>query len=246
MIGKLCFDKDDLDVSLASFRENGLTVVKGEAESRDFLSEAKTVVENLLEEYIALSNTKGGLGLHKENGYRELVQKDVGRYDLNLDHLIQPNSTRIFSPIEIKTKEIYHYVVDRIQTALSSILTDQYIVNAFGAVISLPNTNAQRWHVDVNHLYQITSNHLHTTDLAYLPCHFVTVFCPLFEYSEEIGPTEIALKTACRTAILSNRCVPDQYPTDEVVHWILQTDHNQVNPEVEIIKFQAELGDIGK
>ena len=31
---------------------------------------------------------EGGLGLGKERGFRQLVHKDPGRYDLNLDHEI--------------------------------------------------------------------------------------------------------------------------------------------------------------
>jgi hypothetical protein len=235
----LYYCPEDNASSVSSFHHSGLVVVKRDDDC-GVLCQGNETVKSILKEYIEAAHSKGGLGLKKEGGYRELVQKDVGRFDLNLDHLIpRPGSVynRPFTSSEAKMREIFNVIENRIQGVLASILTDQYIVNAFGAVVSYPNTEAQRWHVDVSHLFQTDGS---DSSLNALPCHFVTVFCPLFEYSEAIGPTEIALQSKALTSSLSNRTVEDQYPADTEVSEILDS------PSVEVIKFQTNIGDIGK
>ncbi len=243
-VSDLAYSADDHNSCIERFEEKGVIVIKRDpraSEVNPLLEGGCDVVKGILDEYINLANQCGGLGLRKEGGYRELVQKDVGRYDLNLDHLIprsEAQTTRSLTDAETKMRNIFSYVEGRIKCVLPSILTDQYIVNAFGAVVSYPNTEAQRWHVDVSHLYQIPNNDTSST-LNNLPCHFVTVFCPLYEFSEEIGPTEIALSSKTLTASFGNKTVDDQYPPDDVVNSILRA------PNIEVVKFQAEVGDIG-
>ena len=55
---------------------------------------------------------------------------------------------------------------------LDTILGPGYKRNAQGLVISKCGAPAQRWHVDSSHLF---------ATLPGLPCHFVTVFCPLYQ-----------------------------------------------------------------
>ena len=55
---------------------------------------------------------------------------------------------------------------------LDTILGRGYKRNAQGLVISKCGAPAQRWHVDSSHLF---------ATLPGLPCHFVTVFCPLYQ-----------------------------------------------------------------
>ena len=55
---------------------------------------------------------------------------------------------------------------------LDSILGRGYKRNAQGLVISKCGAPAQRWHVDSSHLFPTMPG---------LPCHFVTVFCPLYQ-----------------------------------------------------------------
>ena len=225
---------ENLSDDVQSFDKNGVLIVPS-VKTSDEIQSGIQVVGNLLEEYISIASTKGGLGLRKENGYRELVQKDVGRYDLNLDHLLPMNeqklNNRTLSSLELSTRQLALEVENTIKPYLTAILSDQYIVNGFGAVISKPGTEPQRWHVDSSHLFYPATDTL--------PCHFVTVFCPLFEYSESIGPTEIALRSAKYTGILNNKQVQDQYPEDDVVDSILS------NKDVHIIRNESNVGDIG-
>ena len=57
---------------------------------------------------------------------------------------------------------------------LDTILGPGYKRNAQGLVVSKCGAPAQRWHVDSSHLFA-------TPTLPNLPCHFVTVFCPLYQ-----------------------------------------------------------------
>jgi hypothetical protein len=203
-------------------------------QQEDKLVILKMAVLDLLAEYRAIAEGKeGGFGLKKENGFRELVQKDPGRFDINLDHLIKPSTVtdmRIKTEVEHQLVEIYYYMLERIRPYLTEILTDQFVANGFGAVISEPGVNAQQWHVDSSHLFEDVN--------ATLPCHFVTVFAPLFEYSEEIGPTEIALGSHLHTWCLRNRVVEDQYPSDAIVEKLLSSEN------IRQVKLSANIGDI--
>ena len=49
------------------------------------------------------------------------------------------------------------------------------------------------------------------------PCHFVTVFIPLFKSSLPIGPTEMVPGTHLLTSEMPNATIPDQYPSLETV-----------------------------
>ena len=221
-----------VESDIASFNKYGVLIVANNKSEDKTLGQQ--VIRSLLEEYIAVADTKGGLGLRKENGFRELVQKDIGRYDLNLDHLLPMNEKKLnrqLSPLEVSTRQLAAEVENTIRPYLNEILTDQYIINGFGAVISKPGTEPQRWHVDSSHLFYPSA--------GILPCHFVTVFCPLFEYSEAIGPTEIALGSKIYTDILQNKTIENQYPTDVEVQSIIN------KPDVQIVRNESNMGDIG-
>eukprot|EP01031_Cornospumella_fuschlensis_P025442 gene25442-30721_t len=200
--------------------------------------DAAPLLHNLLKAYVQLADEKGGLGLKKEHGFRELVQKDLGRFDLNLDHLVfNRGSSREFLPEEKAVIEVQQEIDAVLKSHLQAIFGDLFILNAFGAVISKPGTEAQRWHVDSSHLFHAKTAHEEQV-YSQIPCHFVTVFCPLFHFSEEIGPTEIALRSFKLTSVLRNHAVEDQYPADHIVAQILADE------QVERMKLRCQLGDI--
>ena len=100
---------------------------------------------------------KGGIGLGKENGFRELVSKDLHRFDVNLDHIREKSS---YSPSnhELSLNSAAEFVKNRIHTILVNILGSQYIMNALGFVLAEPGSQAQNWHVDSSHLFQPSDN----------------------------------------------------------------------------------------
>jgi hypothetical protein len=222
-----------------SWENTGLMIVPRDEKSVLNFQSIRVQLLNLLEEYKAIAATKGGLGLKKENGFRELVQKDVGRYDLNLDHLVPGKSSgRELSESEHAVLQIYMYVESRIRPYLEEIFPQGFIFNQFGAVISSPGTTAQGWHVDSSHLF-VADTPEKEEIYKHIPGYFVTVFCPLFDFSQEIGVSEIALSTHRLTSILGNKTVEDQYPPQEVCDKFLSA------PGVRVIKNQSRIGDIG-
>ena len=106
--------------------------------------------------YKSKATKKGGIGLGKENGFRELVSKDLHRFDVNLDHLRDNNYSP--SPHELSLKSAADFVKNRIHSILVNILGSQYIMNALGFVLTEPGSQAQNWHVDSSHLFQPSDN----------------------------------------------------------------------------------------
>lgn len=75
---------------------------------------------------------------------------------------------------------------------LDTILGRGYKRNAQGLVISKFGAPAQRWHVDSSHLFPT---------LPGLPCHFVTVFCPLYQAHKAPSLGAVVQKTMKKQAI---------------------------------------------
>lgn len=243
LFSKVLVASSNLDGAQETFKQQGVMVIpKDSSEILDF-NEIRRKLLNVLEEYKQVAESKGGLGLKKENGFRELVQKDVGRFDLNLDHLLPHNQNKGSQSRELSTNEdgvlqLYNYVHNRIEPFLLKIFGSNYQLNAFGAVISHPNTTAQDWHVDSSHLF-VAENNQQQELYGELPCHFVTVFCPLYDYEANIGPTEIAVSSHHYTAILKNQIVEDQYPKEEIVNKLLHS------AGVERMEMMTKMGDVG-
>ena len=91
---------------------------------------------------------------------------------------------------------------------LREVLGPSYKKNSQGMVTSQLGAHAQGWHVDSSHLFVGPPG-----QYGSLPCHFVTVFVPLFRSSIPIGPTEMVPGSHKVTCDLANEEVPDQYPT---------------------------------
>lgn len=126
---------------------------------------------------------------------------------------------------------------------LPHILGKDYKINAFGLVISLPGTSGQNWHVDSSHLFNPSDFDAAIRDEKLKdvsPCHFVTVFAPLYNYSLDIGPTEIAHGSHKYTNILSNSTVQNQYPDMSICDSILRKE------DVTIDYMKCSMGDVGK
>jgi hypothetical protein len=237
-IRQLAWSSAAESAAIDSFRTHGLTLIQGNDEFRSAAAHFRGVLNSILNEYVQLAKSKPtGLGMGKESGYRELVQKDLGRYDLNLDHLMVQKSSprsRKFSDNERDMINCKDKVADRIAPMLEKILGTPYQMNTFGAITSGPGTIPQKWHVDTSCLF-------HSSEYPqFLPCYCTTVFFPLYAFREDIGPTEVALGTHRFTDRLKNEHVEDQYPEGEPLDRLLNEDG------VSRILMETEPGDIGK
>ena len=95
---------------------------------------------------------------------------------------------------------------------------------------------AEAWHVDSSHLF---------VGIKDLPCHFVTVFCPLYGMEEAIGPTEFILGSQHFTHWLPTLEVSDQYPPEETVELIRSEAKTWASDLGEgEIQMDCEAGDI--
>lgn len=166
-----------------------------------------TKADEALQRYLEKATAAGGLGIGKEKGFRELVMKDPCRYDVNFDNAVgnDPISANFMH-------EIQSAISQSAGPLLQKVLGVDYKWNAQGMVTSLPGAKAQGWHVDSSHLFVGPAELL-----GKLPCHFVTVFIPLFKSSLPIGPTEMVPGTHLLTSEMPNATIPDQYPSLETV-----------------------------
>ena len=200
-----------------------------------FYKNFNKIAVDLFNEYESKALEIGDFGLGKHNGFRELVMKDLGRYDVNLDHLLDVG--RELTPLQKSMVEMKDYVREVLDPHLKIILGEQYVDNAVGMVMSKPGTEPQGWHVDVSHMFAP----FEFDPTICLPCHFVTVLCPLYEFCEEIGPTEVALGSHKYTTYLNNRDNTDQYPTGEMLDFILSRSEND---GLSKCKMNCNIGDI--
>ncbi len=126
----------------------------------------------------------------------EIVQKDVGRFDLNMDHV----DDTVADAGEVGfISAVRRHAEDAIRPLLVDLFGADYVLNGKGVVISCPGATAQNWHVDSSHLFTqaqlgpLASSSTSTKTLTPLrrPCHFVTVFVPLYHARPEVGPTQV-------------------------------------------------------
>ena len=83
---------------------------------------------------------------------------------------------------------------EQIKTLMRSLLGTKYYLEKAGLIESLPGSNAQRWHMDIPHLF---ANRVH------LPPMTINIFIPMCALTDENGPTELQVGTQ-RKAELAN------------------------------------------
>jgi hypothetical protein len=137
-----------------------------------WITSTRALILRRFEELLARLHTLlgGELGLGKDAGYAELVQRSPGRYDMACE----------WEPPFSDTILVNH---EGLMPAVRAILGEECRIMLQGAVISLPNAAEQYWHIDGAHLF---TDHPH-----HLPAHCINVFIPLIDVTEENGPTQI-------------------------------------------------------
>lgn len=107
-----------------------------------------------------------------KNGFREVVMRSNGRYELSLLHC--PNSRPSLEPILEVLEPIIPLLLEE------STLDDLQLCHV-SLLMAIPGAPAQPWHADGGHVS--LSQHL--------PCHVLNVFIPLVDVPLELGPTEL-------------------------------------------------------
>jgi phytanoyl-CoA dioxygenase PhyH len=112
------------------------------------------------------------LGLWRDGGFAEVVQRSPGRYDVALDDpALHFEDTLDAAPSPLRA-------------LLDAILGKRWRATLRGAVVALPGAEGQPWHIDGEHLF----GEIETP----LPAHAVTLFVPLVDVTLAHGPTEVA------------------------------------------------------
>jgi ectoine hydroxylase-related dioxygenase (phytanoyl-CoA dioxygenase family) len=203
-------------------RHNGIVAFRGSFQDKP--AQWREESTSTLQIYRDKANeAEGGFGLGKVNGFRELVNKDIGRFDLNLDHISEERDPGLFiSVIREKMEEV-------IAPVLVEMFGTDYLINAKGVVTSFPGTDSQNWHIDSSWLFK---------DLPQQPCHFVTCFMPLYTATTAIGPTEFVAGSHVHTHVLGRSTVEEQYPPKAVYDSIIDRS------DVCTLTMECDAGDI--
>jgi hypothetical protein len=107
-------------------------------------------------------------------GYKEIVMRNPGRYDMSLVHDTFPEIEKpSFDPLKEKLSQFIPNFLNQ-----SDI---KQLNMASSLIISTPGSTEQRWHTD--------SAHLNMEE--HLPCHCLNVFIPLVDVKQRMGPTEL-------------------------------------------------------
>ncbi len=116
------------------------------------------------------------MGLGARSGFKEIVRRCDGRYELNL---------KAMDGVVGAAGELCR-AIDGIGSVVKGELREcfegqEYTLHGYSLVIALAGSSGQQWHVDGPHLDR--DNHR--------PCHCLNVFVPLVDMTMDMGPTEI-------------------------------------------------------
>jgi Phytanoyl-CoA dioxygenase (PhyH) len=118
-----------------------------------------------------------------KNGFREIVMRSPGRFEVSLNHLLEYNSTEDNSgqgPLSPPLNAILRSLADMTPSLLEEPSWADCQIHGISYVVSTPGAAEQSWHADGGHV------DLH----RHLPCHCVNVFLPVDDLTPELGPTE--------------------------------------------------------
>jgi hypothetical protein len=123
------------------------------------------------------------LGQGVKHGFREIVMRSPGRYEISLLYSTAPDCLeslkQILSPI--------------VPPLLEATDWNEVSICNLSLVISTPGSSEQGWHADGGHVNL----------QKHLPCHVMNVFVPLHDLTFAMGPTEIRPGTHFHTRNLA-------------------------------------------
>jgi len=125
------------------------------------------------------------MGLGIKHGFREIVMRSPGRYELSL---LNSKSNKI--PCLDKVKECLSPIILNLLEAQQ--WDDLHLCN-LSLVISTPGSSEQAWHADGGHVNLE----------QHLSCHVLNVFVPLKCITPEMGPTQLRPGTHYHTRNLA-------------------------------------------
>eukprot|EP00536_Pseudo-nitzschia_multiseries_P014707 jgi/Psemu1/215686/e_gw1.756.26.1 len=114
------------------------------------------------------------------NGFREIVMRSPGRYELSLHHHRELWDAHRLDKTLAAVIQPLSSLLPRLVGPTCTVYDDLKLCH-LSLLIATPGSSDQSWHADGGHLS--LSEHL--------PCHCFNVFVPLQDTSHELGPTEV-------------------------------------------------------
>lgn len=127
------------------------------------------------------------LGRGIKHGFREIVMRSPGRYELSLLH---PFSSH-HPPLDGLVPQLSRIVPPLLHTPS----WDDLKICNLSLIVSTPGSTAQGWHADGGHI----------SATEHLPCHVLNIFVPLVDVTAENGPTELRPGTHYHTRDLARQ-----------------------------------------
>jgi Phytanoyl-CoA dioxygenase (PhyH) len=120
-----------------------------------------------------------------KNGFREIVMRSPGRFEVSLNHLLGhhsrgKNPVQGLVPPPLDLDDILRSLAEMTPKLLEELSWADCQLHGISYVVSTPGATEQSWHADGGHV------DLH----KHLPCHCVNVFLPVDDLTAELGPTE--------------------------------------------------------
>lgn len=129
------------------------------------------------------------IGIGVKEGFSEIVQRQLGRYEIKID----------ISRLPLFCHSYIYDFIEKMNKIPRNIFKDvEFHLIHFSCVISMPGTQSQTWHVDGPHL---------SLD-EYLPCHCFNIFVPFVDLTFDNGPTQIRPKSQFLTRNMKQLFTP--------------------------------------
>lgn len=135
-------------------------------------------------------NAVYGMQLGVKNGFREIVMRSPGRFEISL--------TECSKILDFELPDFKGFLTRTTALSLVPLLLqttswDEVQICNTSLVVALPNASQQGWHADGGHV----------SVEEHLPCHCLNVFIPLTDIPLELGPTEFRPGTQYHTRNLA-------------------------------------------
>lgn len=115
------------------------------------------------------------MGLGVKNGFREIVMRSPGRFEISLLDRIGKDVDNCL------VQDLMDCVADVAPSLLGEVSWNNVKISNLSFVVATPESSEQSWHADGGHV------NLH----EHLPCHVFNAFIPLSSITMTMGPTQI-------------------------------------------------------
>ena len=184
-------DSDGISPIMEKFRQDGYIVLKQVIPS-DLVEAFRVHAENVFRDVFGTLHRQGHtpfpvhfhddtytLELGVKNGFREVVMRSPGRYELSL--LLNQDEQHQ----NVLRKGLYQRLLDALVSVGPQLMGetswDNVHVCNLSLVVSTPGTAEQSWHADGGHV----------NVKEHEPSHVANIFIPLSNITMEMGPTQV-------------------------------------------------------